>query len=51
MISRTAFCSAQAAAMRVARRGPTPRTSRSRSGVASTTSNTRSPKAATSARA
>jgi hypothetical protein len=35
MISRTAFCSAQAAVMRLARTGPMPSTSRSRSGVAS----------------
>jgi hypothetical protein len=48
MISRTAFCSAQAATMRRARTGPTPATSRSRSGLASMTSNTASPKAATS---
>src|SRR6476660_8853790 len=33
MISRTAFCSAQAAVMRFARTGPMPSTSRSRSGV------------------
>ena len=33
MISRTAFCSAQAARMLEARTGPMPSTSRSRSGV------------------
>ena len=48
MISRTAFCSAQAARMLAARTGPIPSTSRSRSGVASMTSNTFSPKARTS---
>jgi hypothetical protein len=45
MISRTAFCSAQAVVMRLARTGPMPSTSRSRSGVASIMSNTFSPKA------
>src|SRR5205823_13649526 len=49
MISRTAFCSAQAARMLAARTGPMPATSRSRSGVASMTSNTFSPKAADTA--
>ena len=39
MISRTAFCSAQAARMLAARTGPMPSISRSRSGVASMTSN------------
>ena len=34
MISRTAFCSAQAARMLAARTGPMPATSRNRSGVA-----------------
>ena len=48
MISRTAFCSAQAARMLAARTGPIPSTSRSRSGVASIMSNTLSPKARTS---
>src|SRR5580704_4615690 len=48
MISRTAFCSAQAARMLAARTGPIPSTSRNRSGVASMTSNTFSPKARTS---
>ena len=48
MISRTTFCSAQAAAMRPARTGPMPLTSRRRSGSASMTSNTLSPKARTS---
>jgi hypothetical protein len=38
MISRTAFCSAQAARMLAARTGPMPSTSRRRSGVASITS-------------
>ena len=47
MISRTAFCSAQAARMLAARTGPIPSTSRSRSGVFSMTSNTLSPKART----
>src|SRR6266516_4236399 len=37
MISRTAFCSAQAAMMRPARIGPMPSTSRRRSGSASMT--------------
>ena len=45
MISSTAFCSAQAAVMRLARTRPMPLTSRSRSGVASIMSNTFSPKA------
>src|SRR6266699_5741829 len=40
MISRTTFCSAQAAVMRPARTGPMPSTSRRRSGSASMTSNT-----------
>jgi hypothetical protein len=40
MISRTTFCSAQAPAMRLARTGPMPSTSRRRSGSASMTSNT-----------
>ena len=48
MISRTAFCSAQATRMLAARTGPMPATSRSRSGVASITSNTFSAKARTS---
>ena len=48
MISRTAFCSAQAAVIRSARTGPMPPTSRSRPGSDSMTSNTRSPKARTS---
>ena len=48
MISRTAFCSAQAAVIRSARTGPIPSTSRRRSGSVSMTSNTRSPKARTS---
>jgi len=37
MISRTAFCSTQAARMLAARTGPMPSTSRSRSGAASMT--------------
>jgi len=45
MISRTTFCSAQAAMMRPARTGPMPFTSRRRSGSASMTSNTFSLKA------
>ena len=48
MISRTAFCSAQAAVIRSARTGPMPSTSRRRSASVSMTSNTRSPKAPTS---
>ena len=40
MISRTTFCSAQAAVIRAARIGPMPVTSRSRSGSASMMSNT-----------
>ena len=48
MISRTAFCSAQASVIRFARIGPMPVTSRSRSGSASITSKTFSPKARTS---
>ena len=40
MISRTTFCSAQASVMRLARTGPMPVTSRSRSGAASIVSNT-----------
>src|SRR5262249_24413253 len=48
MISRTAFCSAQAARMLAARTGPMPSTSRSRSGVVSMMSNTFSPNARTS---
>ena len=40
MISRTAFCSVQAAVMRSARTGPMPSTSRNRSGSVSMTSNT-----------
>ena len=48
MISRTAFCSAQAARMLAARTGPMPSTSRSRSGVVSMISKTFSPKARTS---
>ena len=48
MISRTTFCSAQAPVMRFARTRPIPVTSRSRSGSASMTSNTCSPKARTS---
>jgi hypothetical protein len=47
MISRTIFCSAQAAVMRCARTGPMPSTSRILSGSASMTSNTASPKALT----
>src|SRR5207247_7552775 len=46
MISRIAFCSAQAAVMRPARTGPMPSTSRRRSGSASMTSNTLSPEGA-----
>jgi hypothetical protein len=48
MISRTAFCSAQAARMLAARTGPMPSISRSRSGVVSMISKTFSPKARTS---
>ena len=48
MISRTIFCSAQALAMRSARIGPMPDTSRRRLGSASMTSNTFSPNALTS---
>ena len=48
MISRTTFCSAHAATMPAARTGPMPSTSRNRSGVASITSNTFSPKARSS---
>ena len=48
MMSRTTFCSAQAPVMRLARIGPIPGTSRSRSGSASITSKTVSPKAFTS---
>ena len=48
MISRTAFCSAQAERMLAARTGPMPSTSRSRSGVVSMISKTFSPKARTS---
>ena len=48
MISRTAFCSAQAPVIRSSRTGPMPSTSRRRSGSASMTSNTRSPNARTS---
>jgi len=48
MISRTIFCSAQAPVIRLARVGPIPVTSRRRSGSASITSNTFSPKARTS---
>ena len=44
MISRTTLCSAQPAAMRSARLGPMPSTSRRRAGSASITSNTASPK-------
>ena len=47
MISRTTFCSAQASVIRFARTAPMPVTSRSRSGSASMTSNTFSPKALT----
>ena len=47
MISRTAFCSAQAARMLAARTGPMPSTSRSRSGVVSMMSKTFSPNART----
>jgi hypothetical protein len=43
MISRTIFCSAQAPMMRLARMGPMPVTSCSRSGSTSITSNTFSP--------
>src|SRR5215472_11989835 len=43
MISRTTFCSAQAAVMRLARMGPMPSTSCRRWGSASMTSNTFSP--------
>jgi transcriptional regulator with XRE-family HTH domain len=46
MISRTIFCSAQAAVIRLARTGPMPVTSLSRSGSASMVSNTFSPKGA-----
>ena len=47
MISRTTFCSAQAAVMRSARTGPIPSTSRNRSGSTSMMSNTFSSSALT----
>ena len=47
MMSRTAFCSAQPAAILPARNSPMPETSRSRSGSASMISKVASPKAAT----
>ena len=48
MISRTAFCSAHASVMRLARTGPMPSISRSRSGSFSMTSSTLSLNAFTS---
>src|SRR5262249_13152646 len=48
MISRAAFCSAQAARMLAARTGPMPSTSRSRSGLVSMMSKTFSPNVRTS---
>ena len=48
MISRTAFCSAQAATMAAARFSPMPETSWRRAGSVSITSSTASPKAAVS---